>query len=360
MIQGPNSSNEFTYFDSINRIGKAPKNKLWYISIFRGYVYPKNFTLLPDIGQMKVKAVLAPILLGLLILAFKNYSKELKPLYSNKAVLLCGPCSGVGEHIALELARQGARLLLVARSDKRYEALFRLRDKFQVEDAAISQVEKLMIARTESKLEYIREAALEAGSPQVEIINAFDFGNVSHAHRVVDKAVDLFGRLDYLVLNHAEIPRGSILNAKHQQTPEFINRLFRVNVYSFIEIALRAMPHLEQSGGNIFVTSSLLGEIAGAKFPLFSSTKHALNGFFYSLQQELASSTSPVGLTIGRFGEIQNEEQQKIFGASDWLTGSAEQCASGILRSWAERVGTYTYPAIHPRLARVLDFILPS
>ena len=304
----------------------------------------------------------AALLILPVVLWLKCSQVDVRPNFAGKTVLLCGACTGVGEHITLELAKQGAKLFLVARSDKRYQTLFRLRDKFDVEDAAISQVEKLMVdARTESKLEYIREAALELGSPQVEVVNAFDFGNVSNAYQLVEKTVELFGQLDYLVLNHAEIPRGHISKVKHHQTPEFIDRTFRVNVFSYIEIAMRAMPYLEQSKGNIFVTSSLLGKISDAKFPVFSSTKHALNGYFYSFQQDLINTNSSVGLTVGSFGEIQTEELLRMFSKYyAWLTGNPSECAIGMLQSLATRAKTFSYPKLQTHIAHFLWFLLPN
>ena len=101
---------------------------------------------------------------------------------------------------------------------------------------------------------------MEYSSPHVEFMT-YDFADVTNSHEVLDKTIQLFGQLDYLVLIHASIVTGPFLHFKRHQNPEFIDRAFRINVFSYIQIALKALPHLEQTKGHIFVTSSISGEV---------------------------------------------------------------------------------------------------
>lgn len=282
-------------------------------------------------------------------------ASDYKANLDNKAVLLCGVSYEIGEQVAYELAKQGARLVIITRIDKRALTLQRLKETFDVEDAAIKQVEQLMLARTDSKLIKIRENALKLGSPQVDIYS-YDFSNVQEAHTIVDKAVELLGGLDYVILNHAQIPRGDFLKFEHLQTPEFIKNAFSVNVFSFIEILQQAMPHLQQSHGHLFVTSSTLGEVPKAGMAVFSATKHAINGFFFSLQEELTAKKSSVTLTIGSLGVIRTQELLGLFKLPNFLIGELKDCAVGIMDSLITRPTTFTYPVVHPIFARLMWF----
>lgn len=315
---------------------------------------------------MKLTAILIPSLLLFLSVAVYWHCTSVSEAdyqshFSNKVVLLCGTGFGIGEPLAYELAKQGAKLLLVTRTERKVNTLHRMAEKYDIGRPAILQVEKLMVARTGSKLRQIKANALELGSPQVEILYSYDFANVTDAHTIVDKTIDLLGGLDYLVLNHGEIPRGFFLEVAHQQTPESIDRNFGVNVFSFIEIALKAMPYLEQNKGHIFVTSSMLGEVPNARLPIFSATKHALNGFFYSLQQELTAKKSSVTLSIGALGEIGSENMMGVFKLPSWImAGDVTECVRGIMDSLISRPRTFTYPKFHSYIVRLMWYFLPN
>ena len=108
-------------------------------------------------------------------------------------VLICGSSSGIGEEIAYNLATLGAKLILVS--------------------------------RTASKLEVIKQNALEKDSPGVEII-PFDLSDTSSSQDLVTKAVALFGGIDHVILNHAEFPTlGRFLDIKQHQDPRYIEKV---------------------------------------------------------------------------------------------------------------------------------------
>ena len=257
----------------------------------------------------------------------EQYSTEIK----DKIVVLCGASSGIGEEMAYQLAKKQAKLLLVA--------------------------------RTESKLQRVKEKALQLGSPQVEIL-PFDFSDVENSKTVINKAVEVFGKLDYLVLNHASMTFGLFLEFPKHQQPSFVERIFKINIFSNIQLTLAALPHLEKSGGHIFVTSSLAGEIPALSAGLYTATKHALNGFFYSLQQELLAKQSNVGLTIGALIFIATNENQNVLGDAfkdipSLFVGNAKDCAIGMMESLIVRPRTFTYPATAGRIMRAMWYFNP-
>lgn len=310
---------------------------------------------------MKLPSVVLPVLVFFLSAAIYLHctvapvsDSDYQTHISNKVVLICDVGSA-GEQFAYELAKQGAKLLLVARTGRSESRLRTLKDG----KLASPQAQLQISANTKPMLLRIKETALKLGSPQVEI-ETYDFGDVAGAHTLVDKTVELLGGLDYLVLNEEEVPRGFLLQFHQQQTPDFINRSFRVNVFSFIEIALKAMPHLEESKGHIFVTSSTLGEVPNAGLSVYSATKHALNGFFYSLQQELIAKKSSVSLTIGALGVIRTEDKMPLLKLPDWQIGDLMKCARGMMDSLISRPKTFTYPKIYSYMTRFMWYFLPN
>ena len=267
---------------------------------------------------------LAPLLSPLL--------SPLPPLPLGTVVLICGASSGIGEELAYQLAGQQANLVLVA--------------------------------RTRDKLLRVQEGALARGAANVEIIQ-FDFSNAADSAVVVERTIERFGKLDYLVLNHAAMFYGAFLAFPHQQEQEFIERVFRVNVLSQIQITVRALPYLEASSGHVFVTSSIAGELPFTYgIHLYSSSKHALNGFFYSLQQELLARESPVSLTIGALGPIWTGDMELLM-KDDALpvksvSGSVEDCAEGIVQAYFTRPSTWTFPKPANYLMRAMWYFIPT
>ena len=232
-----------------------------------------------------------------------------------QVVLVCGASSGIGEELAYQLAAKHCQLILVA--------------------------------RTESKLLRVKEGAIKAGSPRVEVI-AYDFSNIKKCvSSVLYKTIEMFGRLDYLILNHGLMPNGPFLGFSKQQDPDFIQKIFNVNVFSYMQLATHAIPHLEITGGHIHVTSSLAGEIPQIIGGLYCATKHAKNGFFYSLQQELIHKRSKVSVNIGAFGLIVTREMRdtsKKINMPKFLQGDLQTCVKIIIDNLVLRQRTITFP----------------
>ena len=264
------------------------------------------------------------------VLMYKNLSK-VPEIPRGTVILICGASSGIGEELAYQAAEKGANLVLVARS--------------------------------EDKLLRVQEEALNKGATAVEIIS-YDFSDVEGSSIVVNKTVERFGKLDYLVLNHAAFPLGPFLANQYMQEPSYIDRIFKVNFFSMIEIALHGLPHLEASSGHLFVTSSTFGEVPiNYAMSLYCASKHALNGFFYSLQQELLAKKSPVSLTIGALGLIWTPDMESLWKDDslpvDFIAGTMELAAKEMLDSYTSRPRTVTYPAFPNNFMRASWYYNP-
>ncbi|KAE9467564.1 hypothetical protein C3L33_00506, partial [Rhododendron williamsianum] len=105
------------------------------------------------------------------ILLFKIFSSISRSVFSEnvsgKVVLITGASSGIGEHLAYKYAKGGACLALMARREKRLEA--------------------------------VADKARWLGSPDV-IVESGDVSKVEDCKRFVDAALNHFGRCMYIKL----------------------------------------------------------------------------------------------------------------------------------------------------------------
>ncbi|TNM87397.1 hydroxysteroid 11-beta-dehydrogenase 1-like protein isoform X2 [Takifugu flavidus] len=185
-------------------------------------------------------------------------------------VVVTGASTGIGEQLAYHYARFGAQIVITARREK--------------------------------VLQQVAEKCLSLGAQKALYIAA-DMSSESDPEKVVDFALEKLGGLDYLVLNHI----GPSPFTVWQGDVEHTKWLMQVNFFSYIQMAWRALPSLEQSNGSLVIVSSLLGKTTSPFVAPYSSTKSALNGFFGSLYHELAMKKSNVSVSLCTLGLIDTE-----------------------------------------------------
>ena len=247
----------------------------------------------------------------------------------NKVILVTGASSGIGEEVAYQLAGFNSKLILVA--------------------------------RTASKLNRVKENLVSRGFTNVHVI-VYDFSKYKESGSVINDALKVHGRIDVAIINHGGMPWGPFLRVPKHQDPDFINHVFNVNFHSYVHLILAALPVLENTSGHIFVTSSLLGEVSNLMSTVYGSTKHALNGFSYSLQQSLLAENSNVTLTVGAIGLIITKELGVILKdrpIPGFAKGDLKECASLIVGSLKTRQRTLSYPRFSTFLARLMFQLNP-
>jgi short-subunit dehydrogenase len=166
--------------------------------------------------------------------------------------IVTGASSGIGRSLALELARQGARLLLTARREER---LAEVCDE---------------ITRSGG------EAAFVAG----------DITDQATRRRLLEEIVNRYGGLDLLVNNAGTGAIGPFRAADEER----LRRIMDVNFFAVAELTRQALPLLE-AGTRPMITmiSSVLGHHAIPNSSEYCASKFALYGFSQSLRAELAS-----------------------------------------------------------------------
>ena len=176
---------------------------------------------------------------------------------ADQVVIITGASSGLGEAAARRLARGGAKLVISARRAERLEALARELDP----------------------------------SGQRVLAVAADVTDRAGRQRLVDGALQKFGRIDALVNNAGYGTRGPV-----ELVPvELIRSNYETNLFSLIALTQLVIPHLRERGaGRIVNIGSVAGRIARPLSSIYDSTKHALEAITDGLRGELA----PFGIDV--------------------------------------------------------------
>lgn len=178
-----------------------------------------------------------------------------------RRVLITGASSGIGAALAVELARRGDTVGIVARR----------------------------VDRLAEVLE-----ACRAHAPGSEMWPG-DVGEPDAAEMVVGAALDAFGRIDVLV-NNAAIP--GVRHATRLDAAT-VARVMDVNFHAPVRFTLAALPHmLERSSGTIVNVSSLGGRLGILRESAYCASKFALCGWTESLQLDLWDTAVRVKLII--------------------------------------------------------------
>ncbi|WP_220185066.1 SDR family oxidoreductase [Paracoccus sp. S1E-3] len=164
-----------------------------------------------------------------------------------KVALITGASSGIGLATAEALAREGARVALLARS-----------------------VDKL-------------QAAAERLGPDA-IAVAADLTAPDAPEKVLAQVEQALGPVDILMANAGIYLAGDVASAD----PGAIDRVLATNVTSVFQMVRAVLPGMiARGGGDILVTSSVAGHQAIPWEPVYSASKHAVQSFVHGLRQQV-------------------------------------------------------------------------
>jgi short-subunit dehydrogenase len=253
--------------------------------------------------------------------------------------LVTGASLGIGKEIAREFARLNvSQLVLVARNEDKLNSL---------KDRILSDL----------------TAANIHPHPEIHVISA-DLSTENTSNYVIGRAVELMGGIDYLVLNHIANSQYGLWTS--HPSHDFLSKMFDVNTFSYIWMTTAALPFLQKSPhGQVVVVSSFAGWVGVPFTATYSSTKHALRGFFNALRTELdlypsdPSQPNTVGFTICNIGAV-NTEGSKEFQSrieTEWV--EADGVAKAIIAGAAMRYREVYYPLyVYPTI--FIHFYFPQ
>jgi short-subunit dehydrogenase len=173
--------------------------------------------------------------------------------------IVTGASGGLGREIALELARHGARVLLVA--------------------------------RREEKLRAVADEIARLGSGGAAEIVVGDVTDPGVRRGALDRAQAAFGGLDILV-NNAGV---GTLARFETADPQFTRQVIETNFFAPVELTRAALPLLKVGRQPIVVNvGSILGHRATPQNSDYCASKFAIRGWSESLRVELA----PLGIDV--------------------------------------------------------------
>ena len=176
-------------------------------------------------------------------------------------VAITGASAGIGRATARELAGAGANVVVGARRKERLEAL-------------------------------------EAEHPGRIVAVEMDVRSPDDSRRLVQTAVERFGRLDTLVANAGIGMYGGILD----HTDDQLTAMLDTNVAGTVWPIRAAVPEMRKAGqGDIVIVASVAGFRGGADEAVYAATKFAQVGLAGALDRELRQDGIRV-TTIGPAG----------------------------------------------------------
>ncbi|GAA0668764.1 SDR family NAD(P)-dependent oxidoreductase [Streptomyces malaysiensis subsp. malaysiensis] len=184
---------------------------------------------------------------------------------SGCVALVTGASSGIGAATAMELARQGADLALVARRTERLEEL---------------------------------AATVRKEGRSCAVLTA-DLQDAARARQCVEDAVRECGHLDVLVNNAGSLATGTV----EEGDPEGWERMIDLNVRAVLHTSRQALPHLLRTASegprgvaDVVNISSVAGRLARPGNAVYAATKHAVGALSESMRQEVTARGVRVGL----------------------------------------------------------------
>lgn len=247
--------------------------------------------------------------------------------------IITGASDGIGAELARQLAaQQGKQLALV------------------------------LAARNKDKLESVAAACAASGATALVCVT--DVSEEQQCRRLIQDAVDRFGRIDTLVVNAGMSAHAMLSDVKDMRWYE---DLMRLNLFGSAWCTHAALPHLKASKGLIVAISSLAGLVGVPGRTAYSATKFAQTGFFEALRVEMAPHG--VGVTIAYPGVVLTQIRHRGYNAAGQAAGKSsldergamtvETCAGLIVRGMARRERDIVMTA-KGKLGRWMKLIAPS
>ena len=167
-----------------------------------------------------------------------------------RVIVITGASSGLGEAAARLLAAQGAPVVLGARRQDRIQALAR---------------------------------ELTAGGGKAIAVTT-DVTDRTQVQRLVDAAVEAFGRIDVMINNAGLMPQSLLERLRIDEW----DRTIDVNLKGMLYGIAAALPYMQrQKSGHFINVSSVAGHRVGPGYAVYAATKFAVRALSEGLRQEV-------------------------------------------------------------------------
>lgn len=226
--------------------------------------------------------------------------------FNNKVVWITGASSGIGEQLAIQSARAGAKVVLSARNTSNLE---RICSSLPGKD---------------------------------HFVLALDLENSANFSELAAQVNAKYGRIDMLFNNGGLSQRSTAA-----ETPlEVDRRIMEINYFGNVALTKAVLPYMQQQkSGHIITISSVAGKFGFFLRSAYSASKHALHGFYESLLLE--EEKNNIYVTIACPGKINTNISINALNASGNTHGvmdhnqetgmPVEECVSQLLKAVASK-----------------------
>jgi NADP-dependent 3-hydroxy acid dehydrogenase YdfG len=167
-----------------------------------------------------------------------------------RVVVITGASSGLGEAAARLLCAEGASVVLGARRADRLKSL--------ADESNRIGGKALVVTTDVTRREQVK--------------------------KLVDAAVQKFGRVDVMINNAGIMPRAPL----ERLTIDDWDRMIDVNIKGVLYGIAAALPHMkQQKSGHMIFVSSVAGHKIGPDFAVYAATKHAVRALAEGFRQEV-------------------------------------------------------------------------
>jgi 3-oxoacyl-[acyl-carrier protein] reductase len=193
-----------------------------------------------------------------------------------QTAIVTGGGKGIGRAICMALSREGADIVIVARTEKENRETARMVEK---------EGRRALVVRTDIRREE-------------EVL------------KMISKAVNAFGRIDILVNNAGVTYRKYIVDTSTEEYDE----IMETNVKGMFFCTKYALPHLLKRGeGRIVNMSSGAGKHGIPKLSIYCASKFAVIGFTESLAYEVGGglqvyAVCPASVDTGMYRSMYSDE----------------------------------------------------
>ncbi len=186
--------------------------------------------------------------------------------FQNKTIWITGASSGIGESLAIELAKEKCKLILSARRKDELE-----------------RVQRICLQYTSSCSIY-----------------PLDLSDIDSLDEAADKVSSFYGPVQIMIHNGGISQRSAVAETDFSVD----KRIMDVNFFSYVKLTKKILPTMiKNKEGHFIVISSVSGKFG---FPLrsaYAASKHALHGFFDTLRFE--EHINNIGVTLVCPGRIK-------------------------------------------------------
>ena len=238
--------------------------------------------------------------------------------FAGKVVVITGAGSGIGRALALNLAKQGAKLAL---SDQNGVGLAETVTQVKALGADV-KADHLDVTQREAVLEY------------------------------ADAVVAHFGKVNQIYNNAGIAYHGEFVKSEFKD----IERVMDVDFWGVVNGTKAFLPHLIASGdGHVVNVSSLFGLLGMPGQSAYNAAKFAVRGFTESLRQEMLIAKNPVKVTCVHPGGIKTAiARNAIAGPGEDLASFSEFFDRKLARTSPEEAANVSVNGGRKGKARVL------